>query len=183
MDEAAFLRQQVSTERRHMAEVKNAARAALASSAATQSAAKGELAHFATAAIAYLVFIMERFNAQDQAHCELLRPRVPLSDTDDLAVLDDLEATLSLSRQAIAELASAANPVEGLRAYVAFFDEVLAIRRHVIQHLFEAHYSIDDWRKASFVDADSICEERERYSAVEAALPGGVTLASRARDS
>lgn len=178
MDEAAFLRHQVSTERRHMAEVKNAARAALAGSAATHGDARGQLSRFAAEAVAYLSFIMQRFNAQDQAHCELLRPRIAPADARNLALLDDLEATLVLSRRALAALGAAANPIEGLRTYVVFFDEVLAVRRHVIAHLFDAHYSIEDWRQASFVDADSIQEERDRYRAVESALPEGVALAT-----
>ena len=89
------------------------------------------------------------------------------------ALLDDLEETLRRSRGALQALEAAADPVAGTRNYLDFIDDVLGRRRHGLEHLFRAHYTIDDWRASSFVDADSILEERERFAAARGAFPPG----------
>lgn len=169
MDELAILRHQVSTERRHMAEVKNACRAALGIEHG------GGCATFFAAAAEYLSFIMRRFHAQDQMHVELLRARVPRTDPSH-SLLQELEATLASSRDALAALERSTDVQRGVRDYVDFFDRVLAKHRHALSPLLEKHYRIEDWRKSLFVDADSILEERDRFGAVHAALPSGVRL-------
>lgn len=170
MDELAILRHQVSTERRHMAEVKNACRAALG---VEHGAGCGT---FFGAAAAYLGFIMRRFHAQDQVHVELLRARLPRTDASSHALLNDLNAMLVTSREALGTLEQSADPERGIREYVEFFDRALAKHRHALNPLLEKYYRIEDWRKASFVDADSILEEQDRFRAVQAVLPSGVRL-------
>jgi hypothetical protein len=181
------LRAQVSLERRHMAEVKNACRAALAA-----GLDEATLEVFCTHCADYLTFIMPRFNAQDRAHCELLRPRLTPEDESFRPVLEDLEATLRMRQVRIDELAralqarragklSAADFIAACRTYVDYFETVLAKRRHVIYPLFEKHYGAEEWRKASFIDADSIRKERERYARLEESLPAGVELKSASR--
>ncbi|MGD9599053.1 MAG: hypothetical protein AB7G76_05580 [Steroidobacteraceae bacterium] len=163
MDELTLLRDQVATERRHFAAVKEACRAALQAGGDPAG-----LAHTCRAAIAYLVYGARRLHAQDHAHVLLLRPRIAPGDTASHRLLDDLAATLERSRAALQALESAPDPVPGVAAFLDFVDEVLGRRRHGLEALFQAHYSLDDWRAASFVDADSILEERERYAAFRA---------------
>ncbi len=171
MDELAILRGQVATERRHLAAVKNACRAALqAGGDATR------LADTCRAATGYFSYNVRRLHAQDQAHCLLLRPRVPRSDSANHELLDAVEGAIQRSRTALQALEAAPDPVAGVRDYIDFIDGVLAKRRHSIEHLFRTHYTIDDWRAASFVDADAILEERERFATLHAAFPPGVTL-------
>jgi hypothetical protein len=185
MNELQLIREQVSTERRHMAEVKNACGTAIERGIDTDTG----LDEFCQACADYLVFILGRFNAQDQAHCELLRPRLAPDDAANRRILDDLEETLQISRGAIARLAAALDArraghmhapefVGACRDYVAFFNDVLSRRRHVIYHLFDRHYGVEDWRRASFVDADSILDERARYAHVRSKLPPGIELYS-----
>lgn len=189
MNELEFIRQQVSTERSHMAAVRSACAAALA-----QQADAGRDADFLLACVDYLVFIVGRFNSQDQAHCDRLRARVPAADVRSHAVIDDLAQTLAASRKAIEALAVAGRArasgsgdelalVAALRSYLSFYASVLASRRHVIQHLFEVHYGIADWRATSAVDADAILEERARYGRVAERLPDGIVLAERGSES
>ena len=181
MNEQEFIRQQVATERAHM----GATRAALAA-ALGANYSDDVLETFARAAARYLGFIVRRFNAQDLEHCAILQARVAATDQADRAILSDLAATLRFSGQAIDALAAAvdapaAELLAACGAYNRFYTEVLGSRRHAIYHLFERHYGIVEWRQASFVDADSILEERELYAAVASALPAGLELRSPAR--
>lgn len=168
MDELAILRGQIAAERRHLVAVKAACRAALQDGHQTTG-----LEQFAHACRAYLLYIGRRLLAQDHAHAVLLRPRLPPGDAANHQLLDDLEATLKQLRTALQALEASTAPVAGLSDYLAFVDNVLAKRRHSLEPLFAAHYSIEDWRAAAFVDADSIIEERERYAACQAAAPPG----------
>ena len=88
--------------------------------------------------------------------------------------LSRLQRAPQRSRAALRDLESALDPVTGTRAWLDFIDNVLGKRRHSLEHLFREHYTIDDWRASSCVDADSILEERERFAAVCAAFPSGL---------
>jgi len=189
VNELEFIRSQVSTERSHMAAVRSACAAALALAADPRPDID-----FLAACAGYLIFSVGRFNAQDQAHCGLLRPRLPADAARDLATLDELEQTLGMSRKAIEPLATALGTLESgtgdaaeftaaLRTYLSFYSGVLAPRRHALRHLFDAHYGIADWRAASAVDADSILEERERYARVADLRPGGIALGAQGTDA
>jgi hypothetical protein len=188
VNELEFIRRQVSTERSHMAAVRSACAAALA-----LPVDERPQVDFLLACAAYLAFAVGRFNAQDQAHCDQLRLRLPADAAQDRAMLDDLDRTLAASRKALDALAAALRVreaagdvgddvafVAALRGYLSFYSSVLAGRRHALQHLFEAYYTIADWRAASAVDADSILEERARYSRVADLLPDGIALAALA---
>ncbi|HNR21703.1 MAG TPA: hypothetical protein PKL49_01630 [Steroidobacteraceae bacterium] len=168
MDELAILRGQIATERRHLIAVKGACRAALP--AARQTTGADE---FARIAGDYLQHIGRRMLAQDHAHVVLLRPRLAAGDVASHRLLDELEATLGQLRTALQALETGTDRIAGLFDYLDFIDSVMAKRRHALEPLLAAHYSIEDWRAAAFVDADSILEERERYAACRAAAPAG----------
>ncbi len=181
MNEQDFIRQQVQLERAHM----GATRAALAKALDGQYPTE-ILEPFARAAARYLVFVVRRFNRQDLEHCAILLPLVPASDTADHEALADLTKTLQLSGTAIEALASRLDaPLPDLLAacvdYNQFYTTVLMARRHATYHLFEQHYDIESWRRASFVDADSILEERALYAEANRLLPTGVELRSPGR--
>jgi hypothetical protein len=59
-----------------------------------------------------------------------------------------------------------------------FFDGAWRTRRDALDELFAQHARITDWRTMSAIDADSIFEERKRYSRVRASLPEGIELSS-----
>jgi len=63
------------------------------------------------------------------------------------------------------------NHLDAKRAadFVAYFDGPWRMRRDAIDSLQQAHLRIADLRAVSFVDADSIVEERTRYSRVQSA--------------
>lgn len=185
MNELAFIRAQVATERRHMAAIRSALTAALAPIPDTTAASVRD--SFFQVCADYLVYSVGRLNAQDQAHCDQLRPRVPRSDASAHGALEALQARLEQSRAAIGELSQALNArrsgsldAAGLAAaaerYVAFYQAVLAPQRHRLSHLLDAHYRIEDWRSASWVDADSVLEERSRYAACIAQRPPGIDI-------
>lgn len=175
MDELAILRDQVATERRHFAAVKQACRAMLQAGGEPD-----QLADACRAAATYFAWSARRLHAQDHAHCVLLRPRVPRGDAANHGLLDDLEETLERLREALQALEGSNDAVAGTRAWLDFVDGVLARRRHNLEHLFRAHYTIDDWRAASLVDADGILDERARYAAVCAAFPPGFAPGAQA---
>lgn len=136
----------------------------------------------------YLVFIVARFNAQDRAHAEQIRPRLGAGDDAGRKTIGELLAALDQSHVAIERLGTAvadwrggrsgdAALVAALRDYLAFYASVLATRRHSLQPWFDAHYGIGEWRRAAGVDADSIFEERERFARVADSLPDGLSLA------
>ena len=191
MNELEFIRRQVSIERSHMAAVRGACAAALALPRDERPGTD-----FLQACAGYLVFAVGRFNTQDLAHCDRLRAHLPVDAAQDRATLDDLDRTLAASRKAIDALAAALRDreaagdagdddafVAALRGYLSFYSNVLAGRRHALQHLFEAHYAVADWRAASAVDADSILEERQRYARVADLLPDDISLAAGASDA
>ena len=181
MNELEFIRQQVATERTHM----GAVRAALAATLAA-GYPLAVLEPFTRVAARYQVFVVRRFNRQDLEHCAILQPLIPATDTTDHKILADLAETLWMSSQAIEKLgtaleSAAAELLGASNTYNQFYGDVLVRRRHAIYHLFGQHYGVAEWRRASFVDADSILEERELFDAVSRALPTGIELRSPGR--
>jgi len=131
---------------------------------------------FFAAAREYLVYIMQRFLAQDAAHIVRLRAVMPATDREAERVLEDLARALAGLRSALAPLESGADATSACREFVTFFDAQLSPQRHVLAPLIDRHYTLADWRAVSFVDADNILEEGRRFEAVRAALPPGVSL-------
>lgn len=181
MNEIEALRAQVGLERRHMAAVKNALAAVLASHP------DEDAAPFCARCCDYLLYIMRRFNAQDQAHVDTLLPRLPADAEADRRLLVDLGRTLELNRAALDALAKAraslgaGGPAADFFAacgrYVAFYDAELRTRAHGFYHLMEAHYRVAEWRKVSMVNADSILEERRLFAAAREAAPASAMIA------
>jgi hypothetical protein len=187
MNELEFLHQQVSLERRHMAEVRSACQAAIEA-----GFSEPILDEFGGLCAAYLVFILDRFNAQDQKHVDQLHPRLTADEAGFAPVLDDLRQTLVQSREAVDLLrqaldarrrgeTTAAELVLALQSYLRFYEGTLRRQQPQLAPLFARHYDLADWRAASFVTADSVLEERSRFAAVSAQLPPGIELKTPGR--
>lgn len=185
MNEIDFIRRQMATERRHFAAVK----AALADILSRASADEAFTA-FLERCVEFLIFVAGRFHAQDQAHIEKLRARLSSPAADERRALADLEKSLAARAAAIASLADRSSHAldaspphsEGLlracRDYVNFLETGLRDESQSLYHLSNEYFTLEDWREASFVTADSIVEERGLFANVCATAPDGVTLAS-----
>ena len=110
MNELEFLRQQIATERGHMAAVRSACATAL------EQAGTPPDPEFLGHCADYLVFIVARFNEQDRTHAGQIRPRLDVGDDAGRRAIDDLLGALEQSRAAISRLATAAADWRGGRA-------------------------------------------------------------------
>lgn len=187
MNEVEFLRNQLALEERHLEEVRGACEAAIA--AAIQQTRLDELCR---AGARFLCVVGERSTLRDGAHCELLRARLAPEDEANRGIVAELEATVGSRRAAFVALGAAleqrradalpaAEFVAACREQLAALDAPRAKRPHMIAHLLDRHYGVADWRRASFVDADSILDERERYERVRSKLPRGIELGAADR--
>ena len=132
---------------------------------------------FRQACVDYLVFVLTRFEERDQMLADLLRARFAQSDATRKALLAAL-ARPGASREALTKLEAAlggsrlgaVDPVVGTSVTVrCLLRRPWRMRRDAIDSLQRAHLRITDLRAVSFVDADSIVEERTRYSRVQSA--------------
>ncbi len=129
------------------------------------------------ACVDYLVFVLTRFDERDQRLAELYRNRREPAARQ----LEEALARTGTSRDALAKLESALGAASAGSAEDAdrrwtelaqFFEGPWRTRRTALEALLEQNTRIEDWREASFVDADSILDERARYARVAArALP------------
>ena len=154
MNELQLIRNQLTAERNRAAEL------------AAAITAHGAGSAFREACVDYLVFVLTRFEERDQMLADLLRARFAEWD----ATRKALQAALArpgASREALAKLEAALGGAPS--EFAAYFDGPWRMRRDAIDSLQEAHLRITDLRAVSFVDADSIVEERTRYSRVQSA--------------
>jgi hypothetical protein len=168
MNEVQLIRAQLSTERRHAAEVASALERA-----GTQAAQSGgALAEFRQACVDYLVWVLARFEERDQLFADLLHSRLAPEDAARRA-LDETLARSGKSREALAKLeaALASSPASADRTwrdFGEFFNAAWSPRRDAIDQLLERNARVGDWRVISGIDADSILEERTRHARVAA---------------
>lgn len=157
MNELELIRNQLSTERSRVAVVARAC------------AAPGASAGLREAAVDYLVFVLTRFDERDQRLAE----QVPAQSF----VSGALVSQGGTSREALAKLAATlaepgdAGKTQRWSAFSQFLDGPWSQRRTALDALQQKSLRIADWRAVSCVDADSIVEERTRYTRVEAQLP------------
>jgi hypothetical protein len=164
MNEVQLIRAQLGLERQHAAEVVRL----LADSSKRLAA----VAAFQQAAVDYLAWILSRFEERDQVFHDLLRKRFATEDPTRRAV----EAALALpgsSREALTKLETALGGTNdsAWTDFLRFFSSAWSARRDEIDRLFERQPKVTDWRSVSGIDADSIVDERARYTRVQATLP------------
>jgi hypothetical protein len=163
MNELDLIRGQLRAERNRVIEV------------ALACAAAGATDGFRQSALDYLVFVLTRFEERDQMLAEQYRARLPPSDPIRREV-DEIMSRPGTSREALAKLEAAlGGPTDGARAerwraFALFFEGSWRARRDAIDGLQESNLRVADWRAVSFVDADSILEERTRYARVQSSL-------------
>lgn len=168
MNELDLIRGQLRTERERVGEVARAC----ASAGATEGLRQ--------AGVEYLVFVLTRFDERDQRLAEHASAQPPaLQPEDDVSPVPSPDQILSRagsSREALARLAAATDSAgeakaDRWRAFAEFCDGPWRLRRDAIDAFQQKHLRIADWRAVSFVDADSILEERARHARVQAKLP------------
>jgi hypothetical protein len=181
VNELQLIRSQLTAERNRAAELAATFATEGTGAGADMGTANGPGADVALrqACVDYLVFVLTRFEERDQMLADLIRARFAGSDATREALLDAL-ARPGASREALAKLEAAlraTSPPARAEApnltpaaeFAAYFAGPWRMRRDAIDVLQEAHLRVSDWRAVSFVDADSIVEERARYSRVQAA--------------
>jgi len=175
VNELQLIRHQLRSERNRAGEL----------AAAFATAGAGDGSAFRQTCVDYLVFVLTRFEERDQMLTDLIRARFAESDATRMSLHDAL-ARPGASREALTKLeaalgatpaasaprsAASAADVDATRAaeFAAYLAGAWRMRRDAIDSLQEAHLGIADWRAVSFVDADSIMEERTRYARVQSA--------------
>ena len=164
MNELELIRNQLRTECNRVTHIARAC------------AAPGAPEALREAAVDYLVFVLTRFDERDRRLVEHYRTQ--LSPSDSLRQeIDQVIAHGGTSREALMKLeaalgaAGAAGKAEHWSAFGQFFEGPWRHRREGIDTLQQKIPRVADWRAVSFVDADSIVEERTRYARVAAKLP------------
>jgi hypothetical protein len=160
MNEIELIRAQLNVERQHASAVAQACASARAAGAAS---------------VEYLAWSLSRFEEREQVVHDLVRQRFAAEDPTRRA----MESALGLpgsSREVLAKLERALNTGPAARsgpasAVAAAWSEFLQLfagpwstRRDEIDRLFAAHAKITDWRKVAAIDADSIVDERNRWT-------------------
>lgn len=180
MNEVELIRRQLGVERQHAADVSRACANALAAAGSPASDRLAALEAFRQASVEYLVWILSRFEEREQVFHDLLRSRLPAEDPDRRAV-ERAFALQGTSREALAKLETALSSTgaaEGTATrwaeFLRFFSGAWSARRDEIDRLFEQQAKITDWRTVSYIDADSIVDERNRYARVKATTPAGI---------
>ena len=163
MNEVQLIRAQLGLERQHATEVVR-----LLSDGSKRLAAEA----FQQAAVDYLAWILSRFEERDQVFHDLLRKRFATEDPNRRAV----ESALALpgsSRETLTKLETALGGANdsAWTDFLRFFSSAWSDRREEIDRLFVRQAKVTDWRTVSGIDADSIVDERARYTRVQATLP------------
>jgi hypothetical protein len=160
MNELDLIRRQLHSERSRVREV------------ALASTAPGATTALRQPAVDYLVFVLTRFEERDQMLAEQYRSRLAPSDPARREA-DEILSRPGTSREALATLEAALgsgqDAATGPQLWIAFAQFVEGpwrSRRDAIDALLERNTRVADWRAVSFVDADSIVEERARYARV-----------------
>jgi len=167
VNELDLIRDQLRAERTRATEV------------ALACAASGTSEGLRQASVDYLVFVLTRFEERDQRLAEQYRGRPP-SDPQ-RRTLEEIVSRSGTSREALAKLEAAlvsdtaggSTPVDRKQRWVEFGEFFVGpwrSRRDAIDALQERIPRVADWRAISFVDADSIMEERTRYAHVQPSL-------------
>jgi hypothetical protein len=137
-------------------------------------AAPGASAELRQAAVEYLAFVLTRFDERDQRLAEQYRTRLLASDPKRQA-LEQILAHRGASREALAKLEAAlgaptATQPHDWAAFGEFLEGPWRDRREALDAVQRENTRIADWRAVSFVDADSIVEERSLYARVQSRL-------------
>jgi hypothetical protein len=169
MNESQFLRNQLLTELRHLQAVLKACTDAMATAPADSGADP-----FLQTCADYLIPSVKAFAARDRARLALHYERSSPSDQDGHSASAQLEGAIASATALWSASASATGDVKAFRRATQALAHWLAKREAAAEVLDDRTYTVEQWRKVTFINAKSIVEERERYRRVEAAVPLGV---------
>lgn len=190
MNELEIIRHQLRTEQTHAAQVADACAAVLGSPTPVAASPAG-LQEFREACVAYLVWVLARFEERDQSLAERLSSLAPRAAGSpralDAGAASAMLASPGSSREALSRLEAAltapsppggdaAQPAQAWREFARFFDTAWSPRRIALDALLAHLPAVADWRAVCAIDADSILDERARYARVTGALPEGTAL-------
>jgi hypothetical protein len=189
MNEIQLIRAQLDLERAHADTVAGACAVALGRATPASLASGAPLETFRQACVDYLVCVLAWFEERDRRLAGLIGQYGPEHPTRD--ALDAVLARRGRSREALEKLEAAfaaapdaAAAPSGARQpwaeFAQFFSSTWSTRRDALDALLATNSRARDWRLISGVDADSILEERSRYTRVKETLPRGLTLATGA---
>jgi hypothetical protein len=182
MNELQLIRNQLALERAHASAVANAC-ATLLQSEGDAGAPGTSLGQFRRACVDYLACVLAWFEERDQRLADLVQGRFGAADPARRA-FEEVLARPGRSRDALAKLeAACAGTVGGAagagqagREFGEYFNGTWSARRDALEALLASNTRAGDWRILGGIDADSILEERRRYTLVAAQLPPGVHL-------
>jgi hypothetical protein len=168
-------------ERRRKLQVREAFRSGLAHFASHP----GDPLAFYSACAAYLVPAQRRLIDQDMRLAELLKPRVPASESADHQGIESLKGRLRQSDEALARFEAATRQLatkgaaarkafeDAAHAYIDFVVNVLGAKSHSLRHLTTTLFSADDWGHIAGLTEAVIAEEGQLFQAVRATAPAG----------
>ena len=174
MNETHFLRNQLATEHRHLEAVLKACTDAIASAPPDSPADV-----FLQTCADYLMSGVKAFALRDRARLALHYGRSAPSDQDGHSASAQLESAIASAVALWAGVESAGVDTKALRRATQALTQWMAKREAAKDCLDASAYTVEQWRKVSFIDAKSIVDERERYARVEKALPLGVRALER----
>jgi hypothetical protein len=178
MNEIEIVRSHLALEQAHATEVAHACARVFGATEAARASVEAP-ALLREACVSYLVWVLARFEERDQTLSELLASRQPAANGAAAAGARQLAGLLArsgTSREALAHLeaALAAADTAGARAswqgFAHFLDCAWAPRRAALEDALAGHLGVADWRAVCAIDADSMLDERKRYSGVSAQL-------------
>lgn len=179
MKEVEILKDQMATERAHAAQVAQACAAAFGAQEPASASAES-LQGFRDGCVAYLVWVLARFEERDQSLSDRLRSdrhRSPGGQRGpDARAVSEVMGREGTSREALSRLEAAlsANAPQAWREFARFFNSAWNPRRNALDERLMPWLSVADWRAVCAIDADSILEERARFARVVSQHPPAV---------
>ena len=175
-------RAEIARERRRQVQVRKAFEAALA----RKDSEDPEFTDFYLACAEYIVFSMDRLHDQDQVIHDLLKERIPATDTDAhqrLAVLNERQgksrALMKTFRQGMERLKQAGQAgiqifTDGAKKFVENFTALLAPKKNPFHKHTDELFTDSDWIVIAGVTDDSLAREEALFIAVQKSAPGGI---------
>ena len=176
----------ISYERRHMREVSALFEGALEHFKQNL----GDPSEFYLACADYLIPSQQRLFAQDKRLGQVLKSRVDENDNENLARIDALERSLSISEEALRKFEIETETFrkaghkgrrvfeEESQAYKDVMKNVLATQRHALIDLTSKFLKEEDWAYIADFGDDVLAHEKPRYERVTKARPEAIPFPS-----
>lgn len=169
MNEVQLIRREIAAQRRHASE-------AAAGGASSSESQKGSA--YTVACVEYIELIIKQERLRLEAHLERLRARRELTEAERqmlercAAFVGAMPSVGTGDAPGLSEPDAAIDPVRRLARARDLLSRIEPVA-HEIEAVAERCYGIDDWRRTSHVDADSILEARRMRKRVLEHADGG----------